>query len=82
MKARALLESASFDPAQLAILGAAFDAAWAKIAPTVGSYPLSIEAARLQLADAVLQAAKSGFNSPDGITKRVLAAMSVEQRAV
>ena len=82
MKARALIESASFDPAQLALLGAAFDAAWAKIAPSVGSHPLSVEAARLRLADAVLRAGRSGINSANELTKRALAAMSFEESAL
>jgi len=60
MKARRLIEGASFDPAELAILGQAFDQAWEQLGPSVSSRATAVEAARLKLANAVLAAAKAG----------------------
>lgn len=54
MKARRLLESASYSPDQLKALGVAFDDAWARLSPGVSSRAKAIETARLALADVVL----------------------------
>ena len=59
MKARRLIEGASFDPRELKIISAAFDDAWEKIAPTVGSRDTAIEVARLKLANVILSIASS-----------------------
>lgn len=60
MKARKLIEGASFDPAQLKAIGKAFDDAWEKIAPSVSVRPQAVEAARLKLANVVLRLAQNG----------------------
>jgi hypothetical protein len=58
MKARHLIESASFGPDALKVIGHAFDEARAQIDSKFGSdYPLVIEAARLFLANAILAVA-------------------------
>ena len=58
MKARRLIESASYGPDELKALGKAFDDAWDRIAPTISQRPQAIEAARFALADIMLGLAK------------------------
>jgi hypothetical protein len=57
MKARTLIDGASFDPDALKALGRAFDEAWAEIASHFALDPLIVESARLALADAILSVA-------------------------
>lgn len=57
MRARQLIDGASFGPDALKAIGDAFDAAWAEIAGGFGTDPVAIEAARLKLANAVLSVA-------------------------
>jgi hypothetical protein len=60
MKARRLIERASFDPDQFKIIGQAFDQAWEQLAPQVSGRAEAFAAARLKLANAVLAVAKTG----------------------
>jgi hypothetical protein len=60
MKARRLIENASYGPSQLKVFGKAFDEAWERIASSVSSRPAAVEAARFALADIVLGLAKHG----------------------
>ena len=64
MNARELIDSASFGPDALKVSGRAFDEAWANIA---GSFhdPLTVQATRLKLANAILAAGKA--NGPDDV---------------
>ena len=64
MKARRLIESASYGPSQLKVLGKAFDEAWERLAPSVSSRAEAIETARFALADIVLGLAKHGNFDP------------------
>ena len=56
MKARQLINGASFGPDKLKAVTQAFEEAWGLIAGNYGG-PLAIEAARLKLANAVLEVA-------------------------
>jgi hypothetical protein len=58
VKARQLIGNASYGPDVLKVLYQAFDEAWARLAPSCGSDPQAIEAARTQLADVILALAK------------------------
>ena len=60
MKARALIGSATYDPATLKILFKAFDDAWDQIAPSVSSRPEAIEATRIKLANIVMGLVQDG----------------------
>src|SRR5687768_9232189 len=51
-KARKLIDGSAFGPEALMAIGHAFDEAWQEIATTFGNHPHSIEAARMQLANA------------------------------
>jgi hypothetical protein len=57
MKARKLLDGASFDPPTLKVVGAAFDAAWEEFAFNINIDDPVVVEARLALADAVLAVA-------------------------
>lgn len=65
VKARAMLGSAIFEPAQLKVVQKAFDDAWEIVAPQVSKRPEAIEAARTKLAEFVIGLArnKSGPNA-------------------
>jgi hypothetical protein len=76
MKARRLLESASYDPDQLKALGEAFDDAWARISPNISSRAEAIEAARLALADVVLGLAKNGNLDPNHLADAAVQVMA------
>jgi hypothetical protein len=49
MKARSLIDGASFGPDALKALGQAFDEGWTQIADNFGSEPAVVESARLNL---------------------------------
>lgn len=57
MRARALIDGASFGPDALKVIAQAFDLAWAEIASEFGGDPVVREGARLTLANAILSAA-------------------------
>ena len=75
MKARDLIDNASYGPDQLKILGQAFDSAWAQIAPHVSGKPTGVEAARLKLAQIVLNLAKNGVMDAQRLTDAAVEAM-------
>ena len=57
MRARRLIDGASFGPETLRAVGEAFDKAWEQIAGNFGGDAQSVEAARLKLAEAILSIA-------------------------
>src|SRR5262245_15198913 len=67
MKARKLLDNAALGREQLEIVYAAFDAAWDAIKARYGDDKLSIEGARLRLADAALTAYRNGIRDSDAL---------------
>jgi hypothetical protein len=75
MKARRLIEGATFDPAQMKAIGQAFDGAWEQIAPQVSKRPEAIEAARYKLAQLVLSLAKRGILDPEELKEEALRLM-------
>jgi hypothetical protein len=64
MKARQLIDEASFDISTRTMLSRAFDRAWAVLAKKYHS-PLAIEAARLKLANIVVSLVREGEREPD-----------------
>jgi hypothetical protein len=54
MKARQLIDGASYGPETVKAMGEAFDQAWAEISGNFGDNPTQIESAQLRLADAVI----------------------------
>jgi hypothetical protein len=75
MKARRRIESASYGPQTLERLGKAFDSAWEDIAPSVGTRPQAIEAARMKLADIILNLASNGQQDADQLKEAALKIM-------
>jgi hypothetical protein len=73
MKARELLDGASFGPDALKVIGRAFDEAWASIAGNFSDE--QVDAARLRLANAVLSLANEGSRDVDALKKGALEAM-------
>jgi hypothetical protein len=75
MKARRLIQGASFGPETLKVIGQTFDEAWDSIAANFGDNPVAIEAARLKLANAVLGAAREESRDVKALKRDALAAM-------
>lgn len=63
MKARTILGGASYGPDVLKDIYQAFDEAWAAIKPLVDDTPLAQEAARIKLANLILDVAKNEDSS-------------------
>ncbi len=59
MKARRLIDGASFGPDALRAIGQAFDEAWKTIEGNFGSEPQEVEIARLKLANSLLSIASN-----------------------
>ena len=75
MQARALIGGASFDPKTLHDLYKAFDDAWDQIAPEVSKRGEALEAARMKLAEFVLELANKGTLDPEKLTEAAVAMM-------
>ncbi|HEU0062960.1 MAG TPA: hypothetical protein VFR19_23990 [Hyphomicrobiaceae bacterium] len=56
MKARQIVESGSFGPETLKLAYQAFDEVWQSVSGYFGNDPVTIEAARVKLANAILAA--------------------------
>jgi len=80
MKARRLIDGASFGPDTLKVVGQAFDQAWAEIAGNVGTLPIEIEAARLRLAEAMMSVATEDSTDVVALKAGALQAMALENR--
>jgi ATP-dependent DNA ligase len=65
MKARQLIDGASFGPETVKAMGEAFDQAWAEVAGNFGDNPSQIASARLRLADAVISVTTEGSTDVD-----------------
>ena len=70
MKARELIEGASYGPEALKAIGRAFDEAWASIAGNFSDD--QIEAARLRLANALLAVAKDNSRDVEVMKREAL----------
>jgi hypothetical protein len=80
LKARALIDSASYGTEALPTISEAFDSAWAEIAWIFGKERLAIETARELLARAVLSiATEDGWNVED-LKKAALERMASDYR--
>ena len=76
MRARQLIDGASFGPDALKAIGDAFDAAWAEISGRFGNDPVMIAAARLKLANAVLSVASEDSRDVEALKRGALQAMA------
>jgi len=80
MRARQLIDNASFGPDALRVMGEAFDAAWAEIAGNFGNDPVVIEAARMKLANAILSNASEDSGDIEALKQAALQAMARSSR--
>lgn len=80
MRARRLIDGASFGPDTLKAIGEAFDAAWAEIAGNFGDNPVVVEAARLKLADALLSIANEESRDVQVLKKAALQRLALDYR--
>ena len=78
MKARRLIDGASFGPATLKVIGQAFDEAWAEIA---GNFDDNVENARLTLAEALLSVATEDSTDVTILKNGALQAMALDYRS-
>ena len=75
LKIHQLITNSTYSPEQIMALGQAFDAAWERVAPGVGTRLQSIEAARLKLAETILRAANGGTIDPEKLKEAALESM-------
>jgi hypothetical protein len=80
MKAKQLIDGASYGPDALYAIGKAFDAAWAEIVGTFGNDRTEVEAARLRLARAMLSIADEDSRDVDVLKKAALERMAMDYR--
>jgi hypothetical protein len=81
MRARKLIDGASFGPETVKAMGEAFDEAWAEIAEHFGDSPTQIENARLKLAEAMLSVANDGSTDVAALKAGALQAMATDYRS-
>jgi hypothetical protein len=81
MRAKQLIDGASFGPDALQAIGKAFDAAWADIAGNFGNDPAEIETARLKLAKAMLSIADDDSKDVAALKQAALERMALEYRS-
>jgi hypothetical protein len=80
MRARRLIDGASFGPDTLKVVGQAFDEAWAEISGHFGTIPIEVESARLRLAEAMLSIAIEDSTDVAALKAGALQAMALDYR--
>ena len=81
MKARQIIDGASFGPEALEAIGQAFDGAWEQIAGNFGSDPNDIERARHRLATALLSVATEDSRDVPVLVRAALETMALSYRS-
>ena len=80
MKARAIIDGATFGPDALKVVCQAFDDAWRDIEANFGNDPRDIEIARLKLANAVMSVADEDSRDIEAVKNGALQAMALDYR--
>ena len=80
MKARQMVDGASYGPEALKAMGQAFDEAWSEIAGNFGNDPHDIEKAQLRLASALLSVATEDSRDFQALKRGALEAMALAYR--
>jgi len=80
MRARQVIDGASFGPDALRAIGEAFDAAWTEIAGNFGDRPTEIDAARIKLANAILSIASEDSKDVEVLKKAALQRIALDWR--
>jgi hypothetical protein len=81
MKARQLIDEASFDPEVVKAMGRAFDEAWNQIAANFGREPKVIEDARMRLAEAMVSVADQSTTDVQALKDGALQQMAMDYQA-
>ena len=80
MRARRMLDGASFGPESMKAISQAFDTAWESIAGHFGDNPKVIEEARFRLANSVLSVATDESRNVEVLARGALEAMARSYR--
>jgi len=80
MKARKLIQGATYGPETLKVIGKAFDDAWSEIAGHFTRNGLQAQSARLKLAHAVLAVARDDSRDSDELKNAALQIMAMNYR--
>ena len=80
MKARQLIEGATYGPETLKVIGKAFDDAWSEISGQFSNSELQAQSARLELAHAVLAIAREDSCDSDELKNAALQIMAMNYR--
>ena len=80
MKARQLIDGASFGPEALKVISQAFDTAWLEIAGNFGDDSGDIERARNKLANALLSVASEDSRDEELLKQAALQRMALDYR--
>jgi hypothetical protein len=80
LRARQLIDGASFGPEALKAIGQAFDGAWAEIAHHFGNVPVDIDNARFRLANAILSVADEDSRDVEVLKRAALQRMALDYR--
>jgi len=80
MKARKLIEGATYGPETLKVIGKAFDDAWSEISGHFSNNGLHAQSARLKLAHAVLVVARDDSRDPVELRNAALQVMAMNYR--
>jgi hypothetical protein len=81
MRARQLIDGASFGPDGLKTIWQAFDAAWSEIAGNFGDEPAEQDDARSRLATALLSIANDDSGDVEALKRAALQRMALDYRA-
>jgi hypothetical protein len=82
MKARTLIDGATFGPEAVKALGQALDEAWAAIEGNFGGDPRDVELARLKLANALLSIANEDSRDVEVLKEAALERMALDYRSL
>jgi hypothetical protein len=82
VKARQLIDGASFGPAALRAIGQAFDEAWEEIEGNFGTEAGDVETARLRLAKALFSVADGDSRDVATLKKAALTRMALDYRTL
>jgi hypothetical protein len=80
MRARQLIDGASFGPEALKVIGEAFDSVWAEIAGNFANDPAEIDEALFKLATALLSVASEASRDVEVLKKAALERMVLDYR--
>ena len=80
MRARQLIDGASFGPEALKVIGEAFDTAWAEIAGNFANDPAELDEALYKRATALLSVASEDSRDVEALKKAALQRMALDYR--